>query len=334
VRYFKITKLAGIKLLKTYTIIVFTFLSLVDCISQQSLQQSLYMFDKFQYNAAYGGLDYSLSANVHFRQQWQGLDGRPSYLGFNAHLPFYVWNGALGVQAATRSLGVLDRNEVTFSYNYVLNVNGGLWSNGLRIGLDHLVVNGGSIVTPDGIYTGGSINHQEPLLLTSNDIGVGLQWELSTYYKSNTIEGGLSLSYLPGSDLVLERYSFDKKPFLTLYGQYFHTLFGEFDVLQTILLKSDLNQVQTDVASIVKINGSVFGGIGLRGYSTTSLDAIMVILGVKVNKYITLTYSYDAGLSEIRRANEGSHEILVNYNLQKLIGTGLPPKIIYNTRYL
>ena len=52
------------------------------------------------------------------------------------------------------------------------------------------------------------------------------------------------------------------------------------------------------------------------------------------NEHYTLSYAYDIGLSALRGSHEGTHEILLNYNLNKLIGAGLPPKIIYNPRFL
>lgn len=303
-------------------------------LAQQRVQHSLYMLDKYEHNAAYGGLDYSLSANVHYRKQWADLQGSPSNIHINAHLPFYVWSGALGTQIGSRNLGSLNYNSVSFSYNYVLKLSSGLWSNGLRVGVDQLRLSGSSILTPEGIYTGGSINHADPQLQSGLDAGFGLLWELSTYYKSAKWEAGLSLSHLPGTNISLENFVLDKEMHAIFYGQYNFTFLDEFDVLQSILLKTDFGSVQTDITSIVRINGNVFGGIGVRGYSSSSIDAVIILFGVDLSKNVTLSYSYDAGLSGIREVNEGSHGLLLNYNLQKLIGTGLPPRIIYNPRYL
>lgn len=290
--------------------------------------------DKYQFNPAYGGLDYSLVINAHTRTQWQGLDQNPRVIGVNAHLPYYVWSGALGLKATSRSLGVLSHNELSFSYNNVLNLGSGLWSNGLRVGMSQMSVDGAAIMTPDGIYTGGSVNHNDPILLPTQGSGVGLLYEVGTYYKARRLELGLSLTSLPGSNISQDGFTFDKKTHIYAFGQYRFELFEEFDLLQAILLKSDFGAVQTEVSSLVQINGNIFGGIGVRGYSSNSLDAVIVILGIRLTDNITLTYGYDAGISGIRQANEGSHELLLSYNLQKVIGTGLPPKIIYNPRYL
>ena len=104
--------------------------------------------------------------------------------------------------------------------------------------------------------------------------------------------------------------------------------------MEIITAKSDFIEIQTDISSVFQINGNIFGGISLRGYNSTSIDAMAFIIGIQLDKHYTLSYSYDLGLSGLRRAHEGTHEILLNYNLRKMIGTGQPPKIIYNPRYL
>ena len=66
--------------------------------SQQGLQISQYMFDRYQINPAYAGMDYSLSATANLRTQYAELEGNPVSQSINAHLPFYKWNAALGMQ--------------------------------------------------------------------------------------------------------------------------------------------------------------------------------------------------------------------------------------------
>jgi len=301
---------------------------------QQTQQYSLYMFDKYQYNPAYAGLDYALSVNVHTRNQWNGLPQSPTFMGVNAHMPFYLWSGAIGVKASTRSLGVQRHSEISGSYNYVLDLGNGLWSNGVSVGMSYLGIDGAAIVTPDGVYTGGSVNHGDPKLPTSGDVGLGLLWEAGTYYKARSFEGGVTVSGMPGNNVGLDGFTFEKRIHISAYGQYVFQIFGEFDLLQSILLKSNFGSLQTDISSVVRINGNIFGGVGVRGYSSSSLDAVMVLFGVDLTKHMTLTYSYDAGISGLRQVNEGSHELHFNYDIQKIFGKALPPKIIYNPRYL
>ena len=110
-------------------------------------------------------------------------------------------------------------------------------------------------------------------------------------------------------------------------------IWNDFIFYPTILLKTDFQSYQTDLSWLAK-SGSVFGGISLRGYSPDSFDSIVILGGIVVNQNYTISYGYDLGLSSLRRVSQGAHEININYNLNKLIGLGLAPEIIFNPRNL
>ena len=148
------------------------------------------------------------------------------------------------------------------------------------------------------------------------------------------MQAGLAISNLPSSKIGLENTDFGQETHVNGYFQYNFVINDEVELMQSILLKTDLNNIQSDISSLFKINGNIFGGVSMRGYSSRSFDAVVFIAGMRISDQYTLSYSYDLGLSGLRTGHEGSHEILLNYNLRKLIGTGQPPKIIYNPRYL
>jgi len=166
------------------------------------------------------------------------------------------------------------------------------------------------------------------------DLGIGLKWDAGVYFYNKQIETGLAISHLPQNSITLDRTSYTQATHLNVFFQYNFKILENIDLLQSILLKSDFNQIQSDVSSIIKINGNIFGGINVRGYNSRSLDAMAIIAGMKLGDHYTLSYSYDIGVSGLRRAHEGTHEILLNYNLRKILGSGELPKIIYNPRYL
>jgi hypothetical protein len=101
-----------------------------------------------------------------------------------------------------------------------------------------------------------------------------------------------------------------------------------------IFVKSDLIQTQIDFSARVDYNGNIFGGVSLRGYGKNSFDAAVLFAGMKLNDNLSVAYAYDIGLSALNQIHRGSHEIVLNFNLNKVIGDGLLPKIIYNPRFL
>ncbi len=301
--------------------------------SQQQNQYTQFVLNKYVFNPAYAGLDFSVSANLMYRNQWDGIQGNPRDISLNVHLPFYLWSGAVGGMIDRQSFGVISQTSLSGSYNYVSSLQSGLLSFGGRLGISQLSVDGSQIITPEGDYN-GIFTHNDLILLENSDLGLGIKWDAGVYFYNKTIETGIAISHLPQTFISLERTSFGQTTHVNTFFQYNFKIFENIDLLQSILLKTDFNQIQSDVSSIFRINGNIFGGINVRGYNSRSLDAMAIIAGMKLGNNYTLSYSYDIGVSGLRRAHEGTHEILLNYNLRKILGSGELPKIIYNPRYL
>jgi type IX secretion system PorP/SprF family membrane protein len=257
---------------------------------------------------------------------------KPKQFYINAHLPVYLFNGAAGFELYSDKLGLINTTGVNFSYNYVQVIPGGLISGGVRLGLEQNALDGTAIITPEGVYLPGSINHNDPLLPNTKESGLSPYWELGGFISHNYYDIGLTISnFFPGTAGIAN---------LDLKSQAVASLFvqlpvylGDYELLPSVLLKTDLDIFQTDISCLVK-NGNIFGGLSLRGYNENSFDALVIIGGIKLNQHYTLTYSYDAGLNDIKNISQGSHEININYNLNKRIAIGLPPEIIYNPRNL
>jgi len=291
------------------------------------------MFNKYAFNPAFAGLDFSLSANLMYRNQWEGIPSNPTDIQLNAHIPMYIWSGAVGGILERQSFGVFNQTSLSGSYNFITDTPYGLISFGGRVGLTQLTISGDKIVTPEGIDVSG-FSHNDPILLEGTDQGISLRWDIGTFFYNKTLQAGIAVANIPSTRIGLDRTSFSQTTHINGFFQYNFDVNEEIELMQSILLKTDLNKIQSDISSVIKINGNIFGGISLRGYSSRSLDALVILAGMKISDHYTLSYSYDIGLSGLRRGHEGTHEILLNYNLRKLIGTGQPPKIIYNPRYL
>ena len=83
-----------------------------------------------------------------------------------------------------------------------------------------------------------------------------------------------------------------------------------------ILVKSDGAQTQTDIGALMYYD-QFFGGLTLRGLNSNSLDAMNSIVGLKINDHLRVSYSFDIGLSALRTFHDGTHEFIINYNLNK-----------------
>jgi len=302
--------------------------------AQQGLQFSQHMFNKYMLNHAYGGFDRSLSITGSSRSQWSTFEGAPNSINLNAHMPFYLWDGALGISLTNDQLGALSSSSASLSYNYVYESEIGLFSGGLRLGVLQQRYDGSQVRTPEGVYEGNTIQHNDPLLPIEASAGMSAIWSVAGYYINDFIEVGLSLSDFPkhtasAGALDIERYSV-----LNFFAEYNFPLTFDIDLLPSFFVKSDLIQTQAEIAAIANYRNQYVAGLGFRGYNANSIDAIVFYAGLRFSKKYMLTYSYDLGINGLRTFHEGTHEFVLNYNLQKLIGIGLPPEVIYNPRFL
>lgn len=302
-------------------------------LTQQRPQFSQFMINKYAVNPAYGGLERSLSVFTSFRDQNSSFPGNPQTFYLGADMPFYLWNGAIGFNIHHQKIGVFSNSNLKVSYNYVIGTQVGFLSLGGRIGMDFLSVNSLGITTPEGDYEGG-LNHNDLILDNQNFSGAGLSWELGAYFMGSNIEAGITLLELPSHGYTIGSAINNRASNIAIFGQYKFDFNEEIELLPSFQLKADLSVIQADFGLTAKFDKNLLIGTFFRGYSKTSIDAVSVIVGTNIGRKYNIYYSYDFGLSALRTYHQGSHELTLSYNLQKLIGLGLPPNIIYNPRDL
>jgi type IX secretion system PorP/SprF family membrane protein len=303
--------------------------------SQYGTQYSLYMQERYAFNPAFGGMEGSVAASLLFRSQWAGLDGNPESRMINAHMPFYLWQGAFGLQIINESIGAEKHTGFMMSYNYIYESTVGLFSTGIRTGIYQKSLDGTKLKTPDGTYEGTLIDHQDINLPTGLVSGISPVVEAGVYFAGDYFEAGTSMTgFFPAGITIGDDIHYSPKPTFHFFGEYFIESFDQVSIYPVVYVKSDITQTQAELALRADWRQTVTGGIGYRGFGAKNLDAIILTAGVRLSSKFFLHYAYDIGLSSLQSAHEGTHELLITYNLGKRIGAGLPPRIIYNPRNL
>jgi len=319
----------------TIYLIIILILGCITCsVAQQEQQNSQYMLSKYRVNPAYAGLDYSLSIDAMVRSQYTGVPGQPRMQYLSGHIPAYFLNGAIGFELQRATEGALEHLSASGSYNYVYNLPFGFLSTGVRLGALQTGIDGTQLRTSSGDYANNFFDHNDLLLENSTFSGFTPFWEIGAYLFMGDPQFGVSISRTPNKNQRVGNAEIALVTHVDLFVEYRIRYRSEIHFIPSILIKSDFNVVQTDLSMMTEINGNVFGGIGIRGYNSNSIDAISLTAGLSMGRNYRLSYSYDIGLSELKRVNEGSHEILLNYNLKKIIGAGNNPKVEYNPRNL
>lgn len=303
--------------------------------AQQPAQYSLYMLNKYAYNSAYNGLDESLSITGVFRKQWTNFAGSPLNVNFNAHLPLEFISSGVGIGMEYDVIGAYKNLTIRGSYSYILDLGkSGKLSIGAAGRLLQKNLDGTKLLTPGGNYEQG-IDHRDPHVPIANESGMSFSLDAAVYYKHKFFEIGLAGINLTQPTIQMATdasVTYNRAYFLTLAGNI--KLSNKFDLHPSFLLKTDFVKFQPEIAVLLKWNNNIFGGVAFRGYDQFSTDALVFVVGMQITKNIMLAYSYDLSIGSLQSYNSGSHEVVLNYNLNKKIGKEIPSKIIYNPRFL
>ncbi len=311
----------------------------LDCFAQQAIQFSQYMLNPYQFNVAQAGLENSLIATLAIRKQWLNLNNSPSSQNLTLHLPFYFLKGGIGLSVENDDIGVTNNSRITASYNFIYPISEKTFlSLGVGGGFSQHRVDGSAFRTSDGNYEPSAFDHKDPILSTSNQSAVSPTFQAGLVLQVENLKIGLSGINLLENSFELE--SIDGNIQFFQRRQFFANLVYDYSVnsvlslLPSILFKTDLIEQQIDYSVLATIDDKYILGGSYRGFESKSQDAIAILVGIKFNEHITLSYSYDLGLSNLKTVHTGSHEILVKYDLNKKIGGGKLPNIIYNPRFL
>jgi len=278
-------------------------------------------------NPAAAGATDLLRIRAGSRLQWLGIDGAPRDFMASADVPFALfgrrWGG--GLTMFQESIGLYK----TFSINGQLSarqkIGKGYLTLGVQFGYLTQTFKGSEVEIPDDDDYHDSNDEAIPTFDVEGnhfDMAVGLGYT----HKWFTV--GLACSHLLSPVIKMQREgsqgagSSDEQYFEFKFRRnlYFtassnipikNTLF---EVLPSVLVRSDLQTVQADISARVRWKKFLTAGIGYR-----TNDAVSVMLEGEF-KGITLGYSYDYSTSAIMRASSGSHEVWLGYSLKLNFG--------------
>lgn len=322
-----------------WTINLLLFLGAAQLSAQQAPQYSHYMLNPYAYNTGFAGLDRSLSITGAARRQWTGLIGSPASVNFNAHLPINYINSGVGFGVEYDEIGAENNIHLNAAYNYIFDLGEDRkLSIGANLGFVQKTLDGTLLRAPDGIYEGG-IDHSDSQIPFTRVSDMDLTIGAGLFYRSERWQAGLGLQHLNAPTLSLAvgtdgttEINYTRNFFLTF--QYNWELNPTWTLRPGFLLKSDLGRIQPEVSVLAEYNEQFFAGLSYRGYNQLTSDAVVVLAGFQLTDNLSMAYSYDWSIGGLQNYNSGSHELTLNYNLNQPIGTALPPKIIYNPRFL
>jgi type IX secretion system PorP/SprF family membrane protein len=301
---------------------------------QQAAQYSLFMLDDARWNPAAAGMQESMIINAGVRQQWSGLEASPQTQRLGLHLPLNFLSSGFGLEAERDLLGARQLTSLRVAYNYQLRLGSGRLGIGAAAGWRQLSLDGGELRTPTGNYDEGLgvIIHNDVLLPEVNLAATTPHFGVGLFYRGDVFHGGFSIDNIRAPQFESDQLTWQLSR--VYYGGAGAQLyvFEDWNVQPGLWVRSDGTQTQTDFSLLIQYRDNIFGGASFRGYSQETGDAVALIAGFNLSDKLRLAYAYDLGISALRSVHNGSHELLLTYDLQQPIGAGRPPKIIYHPR--
>ncbi len=276
--------------------------------AQQDAHYTQFMSNKLVINPAYAGSREALSLTALYRHQWQGFEGAPRTGTFSFNAPFLKNNSGIGMSVIYDKLGLSEAWFIDLSYAYKLKLND---KNTLNIGLLGRVEYIGTRWDRADPLNPGDINI--PLTQPNRflpDFGVGV------YYYHENFYAGFSIPHVLKNGLYISQdidpnagQYYENKMHYYLMGGGVMKLGSSVKFTPSILIKyQPESPFDVDLNASVLMMDAVWFGVTYR-----LGDALGGILQYQFNQQFKVGLAYDYHLSELKRHQPGSWEIMADY---------------------
>jgi len=293
-----------INLYKTSLAFLLLFLSM-EATAQQDPGYTQYMYNPLTVNSGYTGATGTLEAVLIHRSQWTGIDGAPATQSFTLHSPLANDRIGLGFSAVNDNLGPSNELYLDANFSYTL-----LLSYTTRLALG--VKAGARMLNVD--WQKGRFYDDADVLLNSNidnkltpSIGAGAYLYGEKWYVGTSIPNFIQNDYY---DDVKESINVERLHYYLVAGYVF-------DLADHIKFKPAMlgrvvsgAPISVDVSANFLFNEKFSIGAGYRWE-----DSVSVLAGFQLNSNFFVGYSYDYTTTDLNKYNDGSHEIVLRFQL-------------------
>ncbi|MFH2094699.1 MAG: type IX secretion system membrane protein PorP/SprF [Bacteroidota bacterium] len=291
--------------MKRLFIIIVLLAGMAGMRAQQIIPYSQYMEDKYALNpGAAGSLSYN-PLTMAYKRLWSGIDDAPSFQMLNSHLAVSDRVG-IGGKLFNTTYGPITQFGIEATYAYHIPIGENKLSLGLSGLLYQYYLDKSRLVleNPD----------DEAILFGSEKIVVP-DAKFGAYYYAKNYYAGLAVHQLMGRKITLmnkENLENRQVRHYFLHGGYLYDINGNFSIEPSALIRlieAGIFQFDINVKGIYK--QMVWLGLSYR-YQ----DAVSIMAGFRKDR-IAFGYAYDYALSDIRKYNTGTHELMFTFKFNR-----------------
>jgi len=275
--------------------------------AQQDPQYTQYMYNTLVINPGYTGSTGGAEANLLHRSQWIGIDGAPRTQSFSIHSPYsqlYDYIG-VGLSVVNDRIGPSDEIYVDGNFSYtILTGTEGKLSFGLKAGA--------RVLNTDW-SRGRYYQEGDPLLNTNINNNIAPAIGAGIYYYTDNWYAGVSVPNFIRTNIyddIQESMVSDRLHYYVITGYVFNL--GDNLKFKPAVMGKIVNgaPITVDASANFLLQETVTLGAAYRWN-----DAVSALAGVQVTENIFVAYSYDYSVTDLNKYNNGSHEIMVRFQL-------------------
>lgn len=298
-------KFKHIKIIMLLAVMLFAYQK---SIAQTEPMYSQYMFNMLGVNPAYAGSREASSFNFFQRSQWIGLQGAPQTTSFSFDQSILNKRAGWGIQLYDDKIGVEKADGINIMGSSRIQVSeNGILSGGLSFGLMNYRID---LMNVTGRFTPNDPAFYSNLNKWMPSLGLGVFYNTDNFYAGVSIPNILK-SRLTAFDLIrsgLQKVN-QKHIFLTSGI--------------VLPINEDLKLKPSTMIKIVEgapIEADFNTNIWLRdiiglGVSYRTGDAVIGMAEIQANQNLRFGYAYDMTISPLKFYNNGSHEIMIRYEI-------------------
>lgn len=276
-------------------------------ISQQETQHSMYFFNPVLLNPAYAGSQEALQITGTSRDQWTGLAGAPKTQVLSLHTPIKFKNVGVGFTVLNDELGVTKNTGLygDFSYSLKLNKKNDQLAFGLKLGFDFMRQDFSTLRindNTDDLYT-NNLRTNKNLFNT----GAGI------YYYGKRHYLGVSTPRLIKNKInTTQTQSAIQENHYYMFGGVVFKINPAINLRPSFIVKYVKSAPLSIEGNIsVLFYDKIWLGMMYRHKAATGLNIMY-----NINQNIRIGYAYDYQLTTIQKFSQGSHEIMLGFDLR------------------
>ncbi len=288
----------------------------IGAFAQQDASFSQYFFNPLYINPAYAGSRGIFSGTMVYRTQWVGMDGAPSTESVGMHGMIPGSNVGLGLQFYNDNIGPLNNTAISaiFAYHLHLGEDTRL-AFGIEGCMDNVNVSFNKIAVEnvsDPSFSNNSSSSWAP------DANAGLYLYKEKFFAGFSVKHIMQPDFGLQNENIAENNDFFRTYYLTT--GFVTPLSDNVGIRPSILAKYVQGApVIIDLDASLIFYDKFYIGAGLRTDKRTDIggmdNALILSLEYDVANRIRFGYSYDFYLSRGGSYNNGTHEIMLGWDL-------------------